>query len=217
MRCLGRLGCLLLVLILLIVAWYTRGLWLPQRFQPRQAASLAAPTTWQPLSDSGAQHTRTALSKLSDPHGPVFQTLSGADVASYIFRTLERELPPSTDSIQALVKDDLISMRANVRVKDLGNTAALGPLASMLGDRATVALTGTLQVVRPGLAEFHVRGATIKSIEVPAAMIPQIIGRMNRGYRPPGIAPDALPVPIPAYIGDIRVANGKITLYKTVG
>lgn len=217
MRCLGRLGCLLLVLILLIAAWYTRGLWLPERFNPHSTTSMAAPPTWQPLTDSGAQRTQTALSKLSSPHGPVFQTLSGADVASFIFRTLARQLPPSTDSIQALVKDDLISMRANVRVKDLGNTGALGPLASMLGDRATIALTGTLQVLRPGLAEFHVRSATIKSIDVPTAMIPQIIGRMNRGYRPPGIAPDALPLPIPAYIGDIRVANGKITLYKTVG
>ena len=217
MRCLGRLGCLLLVLILLIAAWYTRGLWLPERFRSYPESSNAAPPSWQPLTDSGAQRTQTALSKLSNPHGPVFQTLSGADVASFIFRTLARQLPPSTDSIQAQVKDDLISMRANVRVKDLGNTTALGPLASMLGDRATVALTGTLQVLRPGLAEFHVRSATIKSIEVPTTMIPQIIGRMNRGYRPPGIAPDALPLPIPAYIGDIRVANGKITLYKTVG
>ena len=27
---------------------------------------------------------------------------------------------------------------------------------------------------------------------------------------------DALPLPLPAYVGDIRVANGKITLYKNV-
>jgi hypothetical protein len=217
MRCLGRLGCLLLVLILIIAAWYTRNFWLPQRLRSHPATSSAPAATWQPLNDSGVSHTRAALSELSQPHGPVFQTLSGADVASYVFSTLARHLPASTDSIQAIVQDDQLSMRANVRVADLGNTSALGPLASMLGERATIALTGTLHVIRPGLAEFEIRSATLKSIEVPHAMIPNIIARMDRGLRPAGVAPDALPLPIPAYIGDIRVANGKITLYKTVG
>ena len=216
MRCLGRLGCLLLVLILLIAAWYTRNFWLPQRWRSHPVATAPA-ATWQPLSDSGVEHTKAALSELSQPHGPVFQTLSGADVASYVFSTLARHLPRSTDSLQAMVQDDQISMRANVRVADLGNTSALGPLAGMLGDRATIALTGTLHVIRPGLAEFEIRSAKIKSIEVPRAMIPNIIARMDRGNRPEGVAPDALPLPIPPYIGDIRVANGRITLYKTVG
>jgi hypothetical protein len=39
----------------------------------------------------------------------------------------------------------------------------------------------------------------------------------DRGVaRPAGIDDDALPLPLPAYIGDIRVANGKVTLYKNV-
>ena len=30
----------------------------------------------------------------------------------------------------------------------------------------------------------------------------------------PGNRPDDLPIVIPKYIGDIRVANGKVTVYK---
>jgi len=32
--------------------------------------------------------------------------------------------------------------------------------------------------------------------------------------RPAGLAPDGLPLVTPTYIGDVRVANGRITLYK---
>jgi hypothetical protein len=47
-------------------------------------------------------------------------------------------------------------------------------------------------------------------------MIPQLVSRMTKGERPAGLSADGLPLPIPHYVGDIRVANGKITLYKNV-
>ena len=47
-------------------------------------------------------------------------------------------------------------------------------------------------------------------------MIANLIDRFATGPRPAGMEPNALPLPIPRYIGDIRVANGKVTLYKTV-
>jgi hypothetical protein len=47
-------------------------------------------------------------------------------------------------------------------------------------------------------------------------MIVSLIDRIRSGRSQAGVAPNALPLPIPAYIGDIRVANSKVTLYKTV-
>jgi hypothetical protein len=32
----------------------------------------------------------------------------------------------------------------------------------------------------------------------------------------PGIAPNGLPMVMPTYISDVRIADGKITLYKSV-
>jgi hypothetical protein len=32
---------------------------------------------------------------------------------------------------------------------------------------------------------------------------------------PPGVADNGLPFVIPTYLGDARVADGKVTLYKT--
>jgi hypothetical protein len=71
-------------------------------------------------------------------------------------------------------------------------------------------------VIRPGLAEYQIQNVKIRELSLPRGMISTLIRRMDRAQRPSGLDADALPLPIPRYIGDIRVANGKITLYKTV-
>jgi hypothetical protein len=172
--------------------------------------------TWQPLSDAGADRTRAALDKLSQPSGPVFQTLSGADVASYVFRQLAKQLPPSADSVEAMVAGDKVSMRSVVPLSELGGASALGPLSGMLGERATVQFIGTIRVVKPGSGEFEIQQAKIGAISIPQSVIPQLIRRFDGTIRPAGVDANALPLPLPPYIGDIRVANGKITLYKNV-
>jgi hypothetical protein len=49
---------------------------------------------------------------------------------------------------------------------------------------------------------------------VPSALIPRLIGRVRRGEVPQGVAPDAFPVPLPEYIGDVRIGRGRVTLYR---
>lgn len=214
MGCVARLGCLILLVILGFGAWLTRDLWLPDRYRTHVVAS-AKPSPWEPLNAAGAERTQEALSKLNQPSGQVFQTLSASDVASYVFKALAKTLPASADSIESMVTGESVSMRALVRLSDLGGAGALGPLAGMLSDRERVQLTGTLRVVRPGLAEFTVQDLKVRNLSVPRGMIPALIKRLQRGSRPAGIAENALPLPIPRYVGDIRVANGKVTLYKT--
>src|ERR1043166_3153578 len=111
--CFKRLGCLIVLLIVAAIGWVTRDSWLPARLRSRTADSRAA--AWEPLTDAGADRTRAALANLSQRSGPVFQTLSGADVSSYVFRELARQLPRSTDSIRTMVSGDKVSMRAVVK------------------------------------------------------------------------------------------------------
>jgi len=215
MGCVARLGCLVLLAILAVIGWFTRDRWMPERLRSH-AVSAAKGPTWEPLSDAGAARTEAALAKLSQARGPVFQTLSGADAASYVFRKLADRLPRSSDSVEAMVSGDRVAMRASVRLSDLGGAGALGSLGGMLGDRERVQFTGTFRVVKPGLAEFQIQEIKVGAVNLPRGMIPGLIGRFDRGQRPVGLDRDALPLPIPRYVGDIRVANGKITLYKTV-
>ena len=215
MGCITRLGCLVLLVILACVAWFTRDRWLPQQFQ----ASLSKPApAWTPLSDAGADRAQSALTKLNQRGGQAFQTVSAADVASYIYRSLAKTPPATADSLAATVDaNNQLVVRGMLPTELLGGVANFGPVASVLGDRAPVELRGTLRVVGPKLAEFVVQSATVRDIRVPNAMIPGLISKADRGPRPAGLDPTGLPLPIPASVGDIRVGNGKITLYKTAG
>jgi len=223
MGCIARLGCLILLAVLAGIGWVTRDLWLPQRFRdhtPRAAST--KPPVWEPLSDAGAERARTALASLGQRQGPVFQTLSGADAASYIIHELSAQLPASTDSVEAMVAANHVALRGTIKLSDVGGAGALGPLAAMLGDRERVQLTGTLRVVQPGLAEFKIEDVKLHDLSLPRPMVPALIKRLERGRRPGGFGAasplddDALPVPIPRSVAEIRVANGKITLYKNV-
>src|SRR5438094_6450608 len=110
MGCLSRIGCFVVLLVLGIALWLTRGLWLPRVTHLTTNSATTGPV-WEPLTVQGAERTRQMLARLSQPTGPVFGNLSGGDVASYIYESLAKQLPRSADSIQAAVIGDLLYIR----------------------------------------------------------------------------------------------------------
>ena len=215
MGCLARLGCLVVIAVIACVAWLTRDRWWP-RLTGHAITTAATGPVWEPLTVQGAERTRQLLTRLSQPIGPVYGNLSGGDVASYVYQSLAKQLPPSADSIEAAVIGDRLYIRASVRLEDLGGTASLGPLAGMLGDREQMQFGGTFHIVRPQLAEFQVKDIKIRDLSLPQAMIPRVLRQTERGSRPAGLSEDGLPILVPKYLGDVRIANGRVTLYKTV-
>ena len=215
MGCLSRIGCLLLIAVIAVIAWLTSDRWWP-RLTGHQTTNAATGPVWEPLTPQGAERTRQLLTRLSQPSGPVFGNLSGGDVASYVYQSLAKQLPPSADSIQAAVIGDRLYIRASVKLQDLGGTSSLGPLAGMLGEREQMQFGGTFHIVRPQLAEFQVKDVKVRDLSLPQAMIPRVLRQTERGSRPEGLSEDGLPIVVPKYLGDVRIANGRVTLYKTV-
>jgi len=212
MGCLRRLGCLLVLLVLCAAAWLTRDRWMT-RFRGRGATSAATPT-WQPLTREGATRASTALRRLSAPTGPAYATVAPGDLAAYILQELSRTLPASADSIEAAAIGDQLYVRAIVPIKDLGGSRTLGPLAALLGDRERIQIGGALRIIRPGQAELQVKELRLKELAIPQPLIPRLIQQISRGERPPGLSPNGLLLRTPPYIGDVRVSDSKITLYK---
>ncbi|HEV8216618.1 MAG TPA: hypothetical protein VGP95_12305 [Gemmatimonadaceae bacterium] len=198
------------------MGWFTRDRWLPQRFRSSAAPASSAVAAWQPLTPAAADSAATALNRLSQPRGQVFQTISAASAASYVFGQIARRPPMPQDSVEAMGNGDRISMRASVKLSDLGGLGELGPILGIIRDRERVSLTGTLRMVSPGTAEFQIQEARIRELPLPRSMIKTLARRVARGDRQPGLDEDGVPLPIPRYVGDIRVARGKVTLYKTV-
>lgn len=209
MGCLLRLGCLAILLIAAVVGWLTKDRWWPAD-RGEQAGS-----TWQQLSPAGADRTADALRRLQQPSGPVFVSLSGSDVASYVFHGAGQVLPSFTDSAEAAVLDNRLVVRGSVPLRELGGAALLGPFAGMLGDREPMELSGRIRVLQPGQAELRVSDVKVRDFTLPPGLIPRLL-RQAGFQRPPGLSEDGIPVRLPAHVGDVRIADGKVTLYKNI-
>lgn len=219
--CLKKIGCLAVLLVTAVLLFLNRDLipglsTAPGDDAPATAGpgTAAADGVWEPLTPAGAERARRAVQSLDTPAGPAFVKLRPGDLASYVFDELARQLPASAEDVQASVRDGRVYVRTTVRLSDIGGDKALGPLASMLGDREPLQIGGRFNVVRPGLAQFRVEEARLRDFGVPRAAIPRLIRQIRKSPVPEGIAADALPVRVPESIADVRVSNGQIVLYK---
>ena len=213
MGCIARLGCLVVLAFLAVGAWFTRDRWMSKI--PGNAPVAATTPLWQPLTPAAGAKGKRTIESLQSASGPVFANLEAGEIASYVFQTVGHTLPTSSDSVEAAVIGDALYVRAIVPMKELAGSGVLGPLGSLLNAREKITIGGSFRVVRPGLSEFQVREIKLREFKIPSGAIPQLLKQITRGARPDGIAPDALPVPTPKTLGDVRIANRKVTLYKT--
>jgi hypothetical protein len=209
--CIRRLGCLV-ILLLAGGIWY----WYARVQPPRRADSaVSAVRGWEPLSQTNAERGQRAVTSLAQRPGPVSANLTASEAASYIFlAAAKKQLPPSAQSIQSAIIGDRLYVKATLVLNELGGKKVLGPLANFLTDRDSVQLGGTINVIRPGLGQFLVQDVKLGKLGVPSPLVPTLVGEIRRGDIPPGVAQNGFPMLFPEYISDVRISNGRITIYK---
>lgn len=213
MGCIARLGCLVVLALLAIGAWLTRDRWMNK--VTGNTPVVATVPLWQPLTPQAAARGKRAIESMQNSGGPVFANLQAGEVASYVFQTVGRTIPSSADSAEAAVIGDALHVRAVVPMKDIAGSGLLGPLAGLLSERERLSFAGGFRVVRPGLSEFQIREIKVRDFKVPTGAIPRLLQAISRGNRPEGLSPNALPVPTPRSLADVRIANRVVTLYKS--
>lgn len=210
--CFRSIGCLVVFLALALVAFFTRDAWLPRVTGARPDSGIA----WERVTEEQRAEARRAVESLSRRTGPVFANLTAAEASSLVLGELRSRYPAVVGAGEAAIVEDALTLRAEVDLSQLKGLDPLGPLAGVLDSRQRVALTGEIDVLAPGTAQFRVREVKIGDVRVPRPMIPRLIAQLDRSSRPPAAAADALVFPIPAYVGDVRIAKGQVTLYKSV-
>lgn len=220
--CARRIGCLA-VLAIGVALFLTRDTWRPAaattfHFAEHvtghdDAATADTVATWQHLTQPAAARGEQAVRTLAAQRGPVYVNVRPGDLASYAFLSLADALPPALRDAQTKVVGDRVYLRTEVAPRDFAGLLAT-PVGALLYQRDTLQLGGTFDVVRPGLAQFRVQDVRIGAVPIPAAVIPTIVHRFRDGTPPAGISRDGIPVPLPEYIGDVRIGRGHITLYK---
>ena len=206
---------LIALLAAIAAGWYLRAHVMSEP-APVPVATDSAGIVWEPLSMEGAERARSAVQQLTSNTGPVFANVSAADLASYVYVELARQLPSSAEDVRAAAIGDRVYIKASVRLSELGVADALGPFAGMVSERDTVAFGGTFEVLRPGLAQFRVRDLKVREFSLPPRLIPRILEPIRSGTIPEGVTEDGLPLEIPEHIADVRIASGRVTLYKNV-
>jgi len=210
--CLRRLGCLVFLLLIAAV-WYWYARVEPARSGKTSSNYVAG--AWEPLSQPNAVKGERAVTSLGQRSGPVFANLSASEAASYIFLAASKgQLPPSAQTISSSIIGDRLYVRTMLALNELGAKKVLGPLAGMLSDRDSVQLGGTIKVIRPGLGQFLVEDVKLGALKIPSPLVPALVGEIRRGVVPEGVAQNGFPMPLPQYISDIRITNGRITVYK---
>jgi hypothetical protein len=225
--CFRRLISLVVLAVLGAAAYVTRDQWLPRArallgtASPAPSAvadsatSSASDTGWHALSYPGKEQGRRALARLQQPKGPAFVTLTAAEFASAVLDSLAAQLPASAESVMVTAEGSEFLVRGSVRLGDLGGQAALGPLASMVGDRERLMLGGTLEPTSvPGVAQFKLTRVKVGNFAVPGPVVPRLVKAIRRQPSTVGVESSALPIRLPAGVADIRVAQGKVTLYR---
>jgi hypothetical protein len=221
MRCLGRLGCLAVLVILAVLGWLYRDRWL-SRITGRDSSpsdTAVIRTTegvWQPVTIQGSDKAARALEELQRPNGPTAVTVTASDLAAYVYRELARQLPPSADSVEAMAAGDRLHVRASVRLRELGGREVLGPLAAMLGDRERLQIGGNLRIVRPGLGELLVREVHVGQLRLPSAVIPRLLREVSPRERPAGVSDAGVPLRLPEYIGGVHVSGGNVAISRAI-
>lgn len=208
--CLGRLGCLVLLVIVGALAFLTRERWLPRVVGDRGSETV----TWEAVRGPAAPGAGDRVASLGEPGGPAYVTVTAAELAALMVQSAGHRLPAALDSVEAAIDSQAVRVRALVRLEDVRGLDALGPLTGMLNQYERIEMSGTLGIVRPGLGEYRVAAVRVADIALPRAAIPRLLARLDAGARPEGVSPDGIAITIPDYIGDVRVARGEVTLYR---
>ena len=224
--CFRRLLSLAILAVVAVGAFATRDSWLPKvrtllggPDAPARADSselaARADTGWTLVTYTSAERGRKSLARLTGARGPAYVNLSAAEFAGAVLDSLTAQLPPSAESLQVRTDGNEFQVRASVRLGDLGGRAVLGPLASMVGDRERLTLGGTLEPTGiAGVAQYKLVRVSIGNFGIPSPVVPRLVRSLKGRATQPGVDVSALPIRLPPGVGDIRAAQGKITLSR---
>ena len=223
MGCLSKIGCLTVVAVAGAGAWWIWGGTTPE-FMAR-AGRFSLPSTaradtshghvaWATMQDAQTP-SADAIAALERPNGPAYITLGAGDLAGFLAEGLGQVLPQSAQRVQVAIVDDLLRVRAEIPLKELGGQALPEFVSDLLTSRDTVEMAGNLEMVHPGLAQFRVREVIVRGITLPSRVVPPLLSSLRKRTQRDSIASDAVALQLPKSVSDVRVSRGRVTLYKS--
>ena len=212
MSCLSKVGCLTVVAVIGAGAWWMYGGSLPSFVirngrptlgAPASTGSASRPVAWSTIKDARIPSTE-AIASLESRSGPAYITLGAGDLAGFLAEGLGRVLPQSASAVQVAIVDDLLRVRSEIPLRELGGKALPEFVSDMLTARDTVEMAGTLEMVHPGLAQFRVREVIVRGVALPPRVVPPLLASLRKSVpNRDSIASDGVALALPRSVADV--------------
>ena len=173
-----------------------------------------ATATWWPIDAPMTDDVQKRLLMLNRRVGPAVVSLNPGELASFLVEPFRLQLPLSAQAAQVAVVDDMIYVKALVRLADVGGESILGSLVGALDRQDTLTIGGTFDLIDRGVAQFRIREVVIGEFSVPRPLVPRLIAAIRRGALDERYSSDGYPVTLPSYVGDVRISRGQISAYR---
>jgi hypothetical protein len=187
----------------------------------------ASDIVWTPVAQgiedaAMSAEVRAKLAGLTKRSGPAFATFTAGELAELFALSITRSLPATASRADLALREDQLLLRAEVDRRDFAGNGTIGGLiGTALSGRDTIQLAGTLESPKAGLVLFRVRSLRLKALSLPAPLIPVVVDVVRRHSpgtsqrRPTEALPDdALVFVVSPAVADVRVHNGRVTLYR---
>jgi hypothetical protein len=167
------------------------------------------PAVYVAPTPGAAAKAETALERLTRRDGVAWVDITAAELAALIERQLGGSAGRVLDSVAVALGDQHVQVRGSLDVSVLPRRL-LGPLAQGLGRREPVLAGGTLSAQPDGRVVWTIDELRIHDFPFPRSVIPAILHAMSltdgKGA--------AVPIPLPAGVGDVRVSPAGIRVYR---
>jgi hypothetical protein len=209
-----KLGCAVLVIGVLALAW-----WFREPIMATVAHWFGRSTALPPVADTavGAPTPKATASgqakvgNLRTSTGPDSVVLTPNEVASLIGAGIDWNVRKMYDSLRVELQEGKLILHARLDTRALP-PGTLGPFAGMFGDHEPLRMAGTLVVDRPGRALYDITEISLRGIEIPGPFVKQITKQMAGAS-----ANGAVPLKVDPAVSDVAVHTTGVVLYKRRG
>lgn len=206
--CAGRIVALALLLLVGAVGWYNRHelveLW-------DRVVGAEAQVTPELAARADAK-----LASLGEGGGMKRVALHEDELQSLIEYRWGGFLPPDVVDPRVAVGGGRVTLEGSVATARFGRIAELRDILAFLPDTAALRAVASFVPLDGEHVALEVHELGAAGIPVPQALIPTVLGRF-RGSGVPGLAPNALAVPLPAGIRSVYVSGDSLVFLADTG